>query len=122
VLPLAFCLLLVAALLGIALTAMHVRAGTAAPPQWSLGGAHGALALAGYLVLLLSLSGPPRGEALGTASFGRIAAILLAIALLLGLIILVLRLGRWRVTALIGVHATMAISGIVILAAYTFVG
>jgi len=74
-------------------------------------------------VLLIALAGPPRGVAMGVGAFGRIAAVLLALTLLAGLGILVVRLRRRRVPALlIGMHATIAISGVVVLAAYALVG
>jgi hypothetical protein len=69
------------------------------------------------------LRGPPHGEATGVASFGRIATVLLAVALGAGVGILTLRLRRRPMTGLIiGIHATIGISGIVILAAYVLVG
>ena len=55
---------------------------------------------------------------MGVAAFGQIAAALLAIALIAGLAMLVLRLWRWRLTGLvIGIRATIAVCGIVILTA-----
>jgi hypothetical protein len=60
---------------------------------------------------------------MGVGGFGRIAAVLLAAALLAGSAVLIARLARRRVPVLvIGLHATIAVSGVVILAAYTFVG
>jgi hypothetical protein len=83
---------------------------------------HGLIGAAALAALVLTLSGPPRGVAMGVGSFGRIAAWLLAAALLAGLGIVALRLRTRRVPAfVIGVHATIAISGIVMLAAYTLV-
>jgi hypothetical protein len=116
-------LLLIAALFGTALAALHLRAGNASPPRWPLGALHGLLGTVGLGTLLLALRGPPRGEAMGVGAFGRIAAVLLAVALLAGLAVLTARLRYRRVPGLvIGIHATIAISGIVILAAYTLVG
>lgn len=87
------------------------------------GALHGLVGIAGFAVLLLAPRGPPRGEATGISSFGRVAAALLGITLVLALPIVVARLRRRRISVLvIGLHATMAISGIVILAAYAFVG
>ena len=62
---LSFVLLLIAALLGTALAALHLRAGNASPPRWPLGALHGLLGAAGLVTLLLALRGPPRGEAMG---------------------------------------------------------
>ena len=52
----------------------------------------------------------------GAAGFGRIAAWLLGIGLLVGLLILATA-RRGRVSILVAVHATLAISGIVVLMA-----
>ena len=119
-LSLSFGLLLIAALLGSGLGAQHLRA---TPPAWPLGALHGLLGASGLVVLLFALRGPPHGEAMGIASFGRIAAVLLALALLAGIAILVARLRYRNIPGLvIGIHATIAVSGIVILAAYALVG
>ena len=84
---------------------------------------HGLLGAAGLVALVFALQGPPRGEGLGVGPFGRIAAVLLALAVLLGLVLLSKRLRRRRMTSgPIGIHAMIAISGVVILAAYTLVG
>jgi len=73
--------------------------------------------------LALALRGPVRGLDQGTASFGMISAWLLAAAGLLGLSLLTARLRRRRLSGtLIAVHATLAISGFVVLAAYFFAG
>jgi hypothetical protein len=120
---LSFVLLLIAALLGTALAALHLRAGNPRPPRWLLGALHGLLGIGGLVALLLALRGPPRGEAMGVGAFGRVAAVLLAVALLAGLAVLAARLRYRRVPALaIGIHATIAVSGVVILAAYALVG
>ncbi len=120
---LSFVLLLIAALLGTALAALHLRAGHTRPPRWPFGALHGLLGTVGIGGLLLALRGPPRGEAMGVGAFGRIAAVLLAVAMLAGLAVLIARLRCRRVPGLvIGIHATIAVSGVVILAAYTLVG
>lgn len=121
-LSLSFVILLAAATLGALLMALHLRPGNP-PPALAYGVLHGATATVGLATLLLALRGPPRGVAMGVGSFGRIAAALLIVALLAGLAVLALRLRARRMTGLaIGVHATIAISGIVILAAYVLVG
>jgi hypothetical protein len=120
---LSFSVLVAAALLGSCLAALHLPTGKAMLPGWPLGLLHGLLGAAGLVMLLLALRGPPRGEAMGVGPFGRIAAVLLAMALLAGLATLAVRLRYGRVPGLaIGIHATIAISGVVILAAYTLVG
>ena len=120
---LSFVLLLIAALLGTALAGLHLRAGRAGPPHWVAGALHGVLGVAGLGALLLALRGPPRGEAMGVGGFGRVAAVLLAVAVVAGLAVLVARWRYRRVPGLvIGIHATIAVSGVVILAAYALIG
>jgi hypothetical protein len=120
---LSFVLLLITASLGTALAALHLRGGKPCLPCKPLGALHGLLAVAGIAALLLALRGPPRGEAMGVGAFGRISAVLLAIAVLAGLAVLIARLRYRRAPRLvIGIHATIAVSGVVILAAYTLVG
>jgi Ca2+/H+ antiporter len=105
------------------LGAMHLRSGTVATSGWPLGASHGTLGVIGLILLLLALRGPPHGEAMGVGPFGRIAAVLIAMALLAGLAILVGRLRHCRVSSLIiGAHATIAVTGVVILAAYALLG
>src|SRR5690348_8530096 len=105
---LAFVLLAVAVVVGAVLAVLHLREGRAAPPL-ALPAVHGLLAIAGFAALLVALEGPPRGEEMGTASFGAIAAVLLALAALFGLAMLALHLLRRRLPGvLIGAHATLA--------------
>lgn len=120
---LSFSLLLAAALLGTVLAALHLKSTREVSLPWPVRALHGTLGVAGFVTLLLSLGGPPRGEAMGVASFGRFAAVLLGLALLLGVSIL-RHLRRYRRLPILigGVHATIAIGGIVILAAYTLIG
>jgi len=122
-LSLSAAILAAAVLLGAILATLHLRAdGASRLPSWFLGPAgamHGLLGAAGLAVLVLALQGPVRGAATGTASFGTIAAILLATAFAAGLGIALAHLRRARPPgALIGLHALLAISGVVILAAY----
>ncbi len=120
---LSFVLLLLATLLGTVLAGLHLRSRRAGPPHWAGGALHGVLGVAGLGALLLALRGPPRGEAMGVGGFGDIAAVLLAIAVVAGLAALVARRRYRRVPGLvIGIHASIAVSGVVILAAYTLVG
>ena len=114
----AFVVLAIAVLLGSALAVLHLRE-HAAPPPWPLGALHGAIALGGLGCLALALRGPVRGLDQGTASFGTMAAALLALAALVGLALLAARLrGRRLSGMLIGIHATFAVGGFVILLAY----
>lgn len=122
-LPLAATVLGIALLLGSLLAILHMRAKD--PPRlcaW-LGPVHGLIAIGGFGLLLAGLSGPPRGFATGTESFRTIAAVILAIAALVGILVLVARLRRWRGRgALIGAHGCIAIAGFVILLVYTLLG
>jgi len=119
-----FLLLGTAVALGSTLAVLHLRAEGAAAPPRLLSGLHGFLALGGFSCLLLAtLGGPEHGLETGTASFGAIAAVLIALAAVAGSGILILRLLKRRFTGLlIGVHATLAVSGFVFLTAYIFVG
>ncbi len=132
-LQIAFILLACAAALGGLLALGLLRRGRVSPPVWrrptrrrvrrGFGLLHGALGLAGLVVLLAALrtAGVPAGA--GTAGFGRIAAWLLGLALLFGLAILALARGRRGPTAiLVAVHATLAISGVVVLMALVLLG
>jgi hypothetical protein len=122
-LPWSFVLLLITTLFGTALAALHLRAGNTKPPRWPFGALHGLLGIVGLGALLIALRGPPRGAAMGVGGFGSIAAVLLAAALLAGLAVLIVRWRYRRVPGLvIGIHATIAVSAVVILAAYTLVG
>jgi hypothetical protein len=113
----AFITLAVAVLLGSGLALLHGR--DAAAPPWPLGALHGLIAIGGLGCLVLALRGPPRGLDQGTGSFGTIACVLIALAALAGLALLAARLRKRRMSAtLIGVHATLAISGFVVLLAY----
>ena len=92
------------------------------PPGW-LGGAHGVVAMAGLGLLVVALPGARRGAATGTQSFGIIAAVLLMTAALVGLAMLATHVLKHRVAgALVGIHATLAIAGFVILAVYAALG
>jgi hypothetical protein len=123
----AFVILAVAAALGAVLAVLHLRTNrtmtSPRPPRWPLGALHGVLALAGLACLALALRGPPRGAEQGTASFGLIAAVLFVLAALLGARLLAARLFNKPIGGgTIAVHATLAVSGFVILAAYVFAG
>jgi len=118
----AFTILTFAVLMGSALAVLHMREGAVAP-RWPLGALHGLIAIAGLASVLLALRGPPRGLDQGTGSFGTIAATLLTLAALAGIGLVAARLRRRPLPGiLIGVHATLAVSGFVILAAYMFAG
>jgi len=121
-LALAVTLLGLTVLLGGALVVVALRHPGRKPPRL-LATLHGLCAVAGYAVLLAALQGPPRGAAYGAQSFGLAAAILLLIAAALGVATFILHLRQARLPGFwAGAHASVAISGYVILAAYLFVG
>ena len=110
---LSFSLLLLAALLGGVLAALHLRAGRMRPlrrPLWAL---HGLLGLSGFGRRCCSACADRRAAwRWASAGFGRVAAILLALALLAGAEILFERLRHHRLPVLmVGLHATIAIGG-----------
>lgn len=105
-------------LLGLVLIMLH------ALRRWRVvnwvGPLHAALGCAGLSLLIISVeTAPPRGMAEGVGAFGSTAAVILGLALLAGL-------SLWRgrnsrqgdPTLLIGIHASLAIFGVAILAAY----
>jgi hypothetical protein len=117
----AFAVLGTAVLLGAALFILQLRPGAVAAP-WPLAALHGLLGLSGLGCLLLALRNSPLRPDHGTASFGVISAVLIAVAALVGGGIFAVRLAKsGRAGTLIGVHATLAVSGFVILAAYVLV-
>jgi hypothetical protein len=119
----AFVILGIAVLLGSLLAVLHLRAAQPATPTAALGALHALVALTGFACLLAALRGPPRGLETGTTEFGAVAAVLLALAALLGGGCVALRLLKRRIaSSLIGIHATLAVAGFVVLAAYLFAG
>ena len=119
----ALIILAVAVLLGSALAVPHLRTPGAATPPWPLAALHGLLAIGGLGCLALALRGPPRGLDQGTASFGIIAMTLTTLAALVGAGLLAAHVFNRRIAGImIGIHATLAVSGLAILAAYVFAG
>ncbi len=119
----AFAILGTAVLLGSMLAVMHLRTDGAAAPPWKVAALHGLAAIAGLGCLAFALRGPPRGLNQGTASFGMIAAALIALAGVFGAGFVAMRLFKKQPTGiLIGMHATLAVSGFVILAVYVLAG
>ena len=114
-------LLSAAVLAGVVLALLHLRATSPAQrPPWAVGMAHGLVGAAGLALLLLALRGPPRGVLTGASSFGLQAAVLLGAALLAGIAIAVLaRPWSRAASAAIVVHALLAVTGYVMLIAYT---
>ena len=114
----AFIVLAGAALLGAGLAVAHLRSKAAAPVAWWLGALHALTGLGGLGLLALALRGPVRGIGQGTELFGMIAAALIALAALAAGGMLARRLRNRPPGALLGLHAGLAVSGVVILAAY----
>ena|SRR5271165_856156 len=117
---LAFAVLSATALIGMLLAAWHLRATDGSLPPWWAGAIHGLCGAAGFAALLLALGGPARGVTQGAGSFGVVAAVMLGAALGVGGAVPLL--WRWRGQppgGVLAIHAVIAISGYVILAAYT---
>ena len=72
----------------------------------------------GFAVLLLALRGPARGVDAGAGSFGTVAAVLFACAMLTGIVLLLQR----RKPAVMAIHAGIAITGYVLLLAWNALG
>ncbi|MEO9190029.1 MAG: hypothetical protein ABI224_08500 [Acetobacteraceae bacterium] len=107
------------AVLGLALALLHGLRRTRLPRL--AGPLHGILGACGLVLLLIALRGPARGVAYGAGGFGTMAAILLGCAILAGLLVLRARLRTRDPMVAIGIHATLAIFGLVLLAAYASV-
>jgi hypothetical protein len=118
----AFLILAAAVLLGSVLAVLYSQREGSTPP-WSLAALHGLLAIGGLSCLALALRGPSRGLDQGVASFGIIAALLITLAALIGVALLAKRIFKTRIAGImIGIHATLAVSGFVILTAYVLLG
>lgn len=117
-LSLALALFSVAVLLGIAISIWFL-AGKPVPSR-AIAIVHGLLGVLGLSALILVLThGIGMGDRYGTASFGPLAAILAAVAALVGVgMALLMRKTTRNAGVLISVHATLAISAYVLLLAY----
>jgi hypothetical protein len=108
--------------------AIQIMRHPAKPPPRVLAWLHGVAALLSYGVLLVALTGPApnervRGAATGTQGFGLSAALLFLLAALIGIAGLTLHLRRRRMPGIaIGIHASVAIFGYVLLAVYLLAG
>jgi hypothetical protein len=119
----ALILLLLAALAGSWLAILHFAGRTPERTPWPVAALHAVLALGGFALLLIALIGPPRPAGGGTQGFGAAAALLFGLAALFGGgIFLRFRYRRTSAAGLVGVHATLAVFGIAILAAYVLAG
>jgi hypothetical protein len=90
----------------------------ASRPPVAAGIAHALIGAAGLIALLFALQGPPRGVESGVGSFGIVSALLFAAALLSGIVLLLLR----RKGLAIAIHASVAITGYVLLLAWSALG
>lgn len=119
----AFIVLLFAVLVGCWLAVLHFDGRGPDKAPWPIAALHAALALGGFGTLLVALGQPRPPAAGGTGGFGTAAAMMFALAAVFGgAIFLRFRRRRRSATGLVGVHATLAIFGVVILAAYVLAG
>ena len=106
------------ALLGLGVLLLPLRWPGAAA-SWLPGAVHGACGVSGFALLSWSLGGPRRGVAMGAGSFGVVAAWLFGATLAMATVMAAARLRRRRPNVLaVGLHATLAIAGLTLLAAY----
>ena len=89
-------------------------------PSRAIGAVHGLLGLSGLSALIVAVvSGAGTGDRYGTASFGPVAVILAALAVLAGAGIALLgRRAARSIGLLIAVHASLAVTAYVLLLAY----
>lgn len=117
-LTLAFWLITLAVAIGVLLA---LRAQGAGAPPGRLPALHGVVAVAGLVVLALAVTaGRGSPDRYGTAAFGPAAAILGALAVVIGLTMFVRRRRGRGVGFLIGVHATVAVIAYSLLLAYVW--
>jgi hypothetical protein len=110
----AFLVLLLATLIGVGLVALRL-AETPWWPHWSVPALHGLVGTCGLVLVVIGLS-----HSAAASGFGKLAASFLAGALSLGLLFLArIRKGY---PLLLAAHASLAITGLVILAAYRAMG
>jgi hypothetical protein len=77
---------------------------------------HGVVGAGGVAVLVIALWPGAPLSGMGTAGFGPGAAVLFAFALALGILIALASFRGWRpAAALVAVHASLAIAGLVVL-------
>ena len=115
--------LLLTATLGGYLSIGYLR-GTPPPAAgWMLGLVHGVVGAAGLLELVIGLDRHPPPASAGVAGFGVGAEALLGLAILLGLLVI---MAAWRGKRLsgvvIGAHASVAITAIVLVSAIVALG
>ncbi|HVB14968.1 MAG TPA: hypothetical protein VNF04_00385 [Stellaceae bacterium] len=115
-LDLAFGLLCGAALIGTGLAILYLKGASAKPPAVFVLVAHAALGAASLVVLIAALGRGLPQTGMGTAGFGRVAGVLLTLALAAGLALAYAARQRRRPSELlVGTHAGFAIAGFVVL-------
>ena len=114
-----FAILSAVVLLGLLLVLLHGTGRMRAVP--TLGKVHGGLGAAGAALFAASLRPNPRAAEMGASGFGTAGVVLLALAILAGLLIWRVRFRKGDPMLAIGLHATLAIFGFALIAAYVAV-
>jgi hypothetical protein len=115
-------LLLAAVVLGALLAIVRFSRARAPHVPWPASALHGLLGAGGTVLAALAPAIAGAAQA-GAGGFRWIGVTLLCLALVLGVVILSRRvLGRRLTTTIVGIHALLAISGVVVLSAYLAVG
>jgi hypothetical protein len=115
-LRLSLILLGIAMLFGFVLAALNLRGSDKAPPLL-VRVAHGVLGAAGLGALLLTMGTPVQGASAGVGPFRMDAVVLLGLGILA-----TFRIAPKSAGAVIALHATIALFGLAILAAYVSLG
>jgi hypothetical protein len=112
----AFALLCITVAIGAGLAIHYLRGAALRRPPWPIALVHAVLGAAGLTILVLALRrGLPPSDA-GTTGFGPAAAVLIGLALALGLVIArAAWRGRRPAGILVAIHAGLAFAGFVVL-------
>jgi hypothetical protein len=119
---LALAILCVAAAVGGLLAIPFLRGKGVRRAHWTVALGHGLTGAAGLGVLVVVLWRGVPASGMGTAGFGPGAAVLLGLALMLGVAIALLSFARRPAATLVAVHASLAVAGIVVLWVLASVG
>jgi hypothetical protein len=116
-------MLAVAAAGGALLAIPFLRGKDSRRAHWAVALGHGVVGAAGVAALVVALWQGVPVSGMGTAGFGPGAAVLFGLALALGISIALASFGGRRPAAtLVGVHASLAIAGLVVLWALVSLG